>query len=123
MNAQFKLKRLRARIRPLEELQKKEIKRALRVVDGNIPLAAKLLGVGKTSIYRKLSAYGLKKPARHVGRILSREQLKLARKRIKPWRRTEMAAITRAVTEAGDKTVAALLLGIGHTTVYRKLKQ
>ena len=46
-----------ALIRPLEEVEKAAILRAVRLKP--IPVAAVLLGIGKTTLYRKLSAYGI----------------------------------------------------------------
>ena len=43
--------------------------------------------------------------------------------RVKPWRHTEREEILLAVNRAdGDMWLAAALLGVGRTTVYRKLK-
>ena len=44
---------------PIEELEKQAILRALHQLGGDKLLAAKLLGIGKTTLYRKLKEYGL----------------------------------------------------------------
>ncbi|HEY6293093.1 MAG TPA: sigma-54 dependent transcriptional regulator [Terriglobia bacterium] len=43
----------------LQDLERKAIKEALEAVSGDRVRAAKLLGIGKTTIYRKLKEYGL----------------------------------------------------------------
>ena len=44
---------------PLEELVKAAIIRALRVTKGDRTMAANLLGIGRTTLYRKLKEYGM----------------------------------------------------------------
>ena len=46
-------------ISPLQELERRAIVQALEVTGGDRLRAAKLLGIGKTTIYRKLKEYGL----------------------------------------------------------------
>lgn len=41
------------------EMEKKQIIRALKQADGNRSLAAELLGIGRTTLYNKLKAYGI----------------------------------------------------------------
>ena len=41
----------------LEELEKRHIKRVLKVTGGNRPKAAKILGVNVTTVYRKIEKY------------------------------------------------------------------
>jgi transcriptional regulator with PAS, ATPase and Fis domain len=43
----------------MEEIEKQAITEALRVSGGNVSLAARYLGLGRTTVYRKMSAYGL----------------------------------------------------------------
>lgn len=43
---------------PMEEIEKREVLRAVVMCDGSILKAAKLLKMGKTSIYRKLMQWG-----------------------------------------------------------------
>ena len=44
---------------PLDELVKVAILRAIRVTKGDRTAAANLLGIGRTTLYRKLKEYGL----------------------------------------------------------------
>jgi two-component system response regulator HydG len=53
--------------RPLEvvtlaELERQAILSAIRRLDGDKLLAARLLGIGKTTLYRKLKEYGILDP-------------------------------------------------------------
>jgi transcriptional regulator of acetoin/glycerol metabolism len=43
---------------PMAELEKQSILNALTQVNGDKMLAARLLGIGKTTLYRKLKEYG-----------------------------------------------------------------
>jgi len=43
----------------LNELEKAALEKALQMTGGSIPAAAQLLGVGKTTAYRKVRQYGL----------------------------------------------------------------
>jgi len=47
-------------VRPLNELEKEAIRQALEFTKGDRGLAAHLLGIGRTTLYRKLKEYGLK---------------------------------------------------------------
>ena len=47
-------------VRPLTELEKEAIRQALEFTKGDRGLAAHLLGIGRTTLYRKLKEYGLK---------------------------------------------------------------
>ena len=47
-----------AAITPLDELEKQAILRAIQVLDGDKLEAARRLGIGKTTLYRKLKEYG-----------------------------------------------------------------
>ena len=44
---------------PLEEIEKRAILQAIEVTKGDRSLAADLLGIGRTTLYRKLKSYGL----------------------------------------------------------------
>ena len=46
--------------RPLQELEKEAIEQTLELVDGKRQQAAKILGIGVRTLYRKLDEYGLK---------------------------------------------------------------
>src|SRR3974390_2354253 len=43
----------------LNDLEKAALEKALKVTGGSIPAAAQLLGIGKTTAYRKMKQYGL----------------------------------------------------------------
>ncbi len=51
---------------PLAELEKRAILAALRETGGDTPRAARLLGIGKTTIYRKLKEYGVLRRAENA---------------------------------------------------------
>lgn len=44
---------------PLEELEKRAILQAIEITKGDRSLAADLLGIGRTTLYRKLKSYGI----------------------------------------------------------------
>jgi transcriptional regulator of acetoin/glycerol metabolism len=44
---------------PLAEMEKRAILHAIQVTKGDRTLAADLLGIGRTTLYRKLKEYGL----------------------------------------------------------------
>jgi len=43
----------------LETLERRAIEQALRVLEGNVSLAAQRLGIGRATLYRRLAQYGL----------------------------------------------------------------
>ena len=47
------------RVTPLAELEKQAILNTIKQLKGDKLLAARLLGIGKTTLYRKLKEYGL----------------------------------------------------------------
>jgi DNA-binding NtrC family response regulator len=47
-------------ILPLEELERRAILKTLRETSGDKPAAARMLGIGKTTLYRKLKQYNMK---------------------------------------------------------------
>jgi len=49
-------------IMPLEAIERRAIEHALRVLDGNVSLAATRLGMGRATLYRKLASYGRMAP-------------------------------------------------------------
>jgi two-component system response regulator HydG len=51
-----------SRILPLAEVEKQQILRALERLNGDKVTAARLLGIGKTTLYRKLKEYGISEP-------------------------------------------------------------
>ena len=46
-------------ILPLDEVERRAIVHALKVTDNNIPDAARALGIGRSTLYRKLKEYNL----------------------------------------------------------------
>jgi len=46
-------------IRPLWEVEKESLQKALSILDGNISQAANQLQISRTAIYRKIKKYGL----------------------------------------------------------------
>jgi two-component system response regulator HydG len=49
----------RSKILPLAEVEKQTILNALEQLNGNKLLTARVLGIGKTTLYRKLKEYGI----------------------------------------------------------------
>ena len=47
-------------IRPLQEEEKRLLSRALKATRGNVRRAAKLLGIGRATLYRKIQIYDLR---------------------------------------------------------------
>jgi two-component system response regulator HydG len=52
----------RGPVTPLAQLEKQAILETLRKLNGDKLLAARLLGIGKTTLYRKLKEYGISAP-------------------------------------------------------------
>jgi transcriptional regulator of acetoin/glycerol metabolism len=48
------------RVVPLSVIEKQTILKTITQLNGDKMMAAKLLGIGKTTLYRKLKAYGTK---------------------------------------------------------------
>jgi DNA-binding NtrC family response regulator len=48
-------------ITPMDELERRAIEHALKVLEGNVSLAAERLGLGRATLYRKLAKYGFLK--------------------------------------------------------------
>ena len=57
----------RAELSTLRELERRAILEALETTGGDRLRAAKLLGIGKTTIYRKLKEYGVEGPSHSSG--------------------------------------------------------
>jgi two-component system response regulator HydG len=49
-------------VKTLAELEREAILGAIRILNGDKLQAAKLLGIGKTTLYRKLKEYGIADP-------------------------------------------------------------
>ena len=54
-------------IRSIAEMEKQAILSTIRQLNGDKLMAAKLLGIGKTTLYRKLKEYGLAGPGEAAG--------------------------------------------------------
>ena len=52
---------------PLSEVERRTIEEAVRVLDGDKQAAARLLGIGKSTLYRKLREYEAQREARKLG--------------------------------------------------------
>lgn len=52
---------------PLSEVERRTIEEAIRVLDGDKQAAARLLGIGKSTLYRKLREYEAQREARRLG--------------------------------------------------------
>jgi hypothetical protein len=70
---------------PMEEIEKREVLRVLAMCEGRIPRAAKLLKMGKTTIYRKLTHWGYSVQSR-----TSTEQASSSRNRRRTGRRNPL---------------------------------
>ena len=46
------------RLATLDETERHHIERVIAACDGNLSLAARVLGIGRTTLYRKLEQYG-----------------------------------------------------------------
>jgi len=99
----------------LEDGAKELYLKALEITGGNRTRAAKLLGIGRATLYRKLERFGLntKNPELEILREEKADLDELSRE-----------LYLRALRKAkGNVTLAAKLLGVGRATFYRKLKQ
>ena len=56
----------RPEITPLADLERQAILGAIRALNGDKLQAARLLGIGKTTLYRKLKEYGIADPLREL---------------------------------------------------------
>ena len=57
----------REAIVPLEEEERRIIRRALELSNWNIQEASRRLRIGRATIYRKIERYGLNRPAHAIG--------------------------------------------------------
>jgi DNA-binding NtrC family response regulator len=71
----------RTPVLPLAQLEKQAILDTLRKLNGDKLLAARLLGIGKTTLYRKLKEYGISpgEPADHAGNQAPHEDARAPR--------------------------------------------
>jgi len=113
-------------IKTLAELQHMEIRRVLELTRGNVALTAQLLGIGKTTIYRKIRPKRRGEKRKAMAPWTERKQAISTLRRklgLKKLRNMQRDAITRVLkVTQGNVLLTAALLGIGKTTVYRVLK-
>jgi transcriptional regulator with PAS, ATPase and Fis domain len=126
----------------LEAIEKRAILAAMRRVGNDRKLAAHLLGIGKTTLYRKLKEYDFDglltlvsadKPSATIrtGNVQDApaEKNGMIGTGVEPTNKhdpledLEKTAILNAMQEAeNDRRLVAQRLGIGRTTLYRRLK-
>ena len=102
----------------LEDIEKQAILIALRRAGNDKVLAARMLGIGRTSIYRKLGQYSSDSKAlsTSVSTNLATEN--------GPLDETEKHRILTAMqANENDRQLVAQILGIGRTTLYRRLRE
>lgn len=54
------------KFKTLDQLEKEHIYKALVTADWNVILAAKLLGIGRATVYRKIQQHEFKQPTRII---------------------------------------------------------
>ncbi len=88
--------------------------RAISETGGDLQAAAKLLGIGKTTIYRRVAALGVRVDGSGKPPFVTDEPVSLENYERLVW--------LRALDQAGgDAQAAAKLLGVGKSTIYRWL--
>ena len=113
-------------IKTLHELERNEVDRVLGLNGDNIALTARLLGITKTTLYRKTKP--MRKPKKRQPRIAWAERKraipslrrKLGIKNIREMRHDMIARVLKLTN--GDVSLTAALLGMGKTTIYRVLR-
>jgi DNA-binding NtrC family response regulator len=96
------------------------LQRALAESDGNLVAAAKLLRVGKSTMYRRTRAVGISSGAQGESVTVAPDDPVLAAGMPVSFEAYERAALVRALDECGgSKLAAARLLGVGKSTLYR----
>jgi hypothetical protein len=106
----------------LEHYERMALRRALHEAGGDVLAAARLLGLTKSSIYRRMRALDIPRRAPGQRGALPLETEFLTTKAPVSLARYERLALERALEEAGNDIVAAArLLKIGKSTMYRKL--
>jgi ActR/RegA family two-component response regulator len=94
------------------------VQRALAESNGNLATAAKLLGVGKSTMYRRTRAVGI--TAQDEPIAVAPDDPVLASGEPVSFEAYEKAALVRALDECGgSKLAAAKLLNVGKSTLYR----
>ncbi len=106
----------------LDHYERMAIQRGLHESGGDVLAAAKLLGLTKSSIYRRMRALGIPRRAPGHRGALTVESEFLITKEPVSLERYELMALERALEESGgDILAASKLLRIGKSTMYRKL--
>jgi transcriptional regulator of acetoin/glycerol metabolism len=101
----------------LEAYERSAILRALAEGGGGVPAAAKLMGEGKSTLYRRMQFLGIPKGTSKPGSYLVIDGPPTMDS-------YERAALERAMAEAGGSRLrAAKLLGVGKSTMYRRLER
>jgi transcriptional regulator with PAS, ATPase and Fis domain len=128
---------------PLAALERRTILKAMSETAGDKRAAARILGIGKTTLRRKLKEYGFEAPLklvsadivstpRETARIIPNAPAKTIETVIEsakhadtlPLDAIEKTAILTAMEETeNDRQLVAKKLGIGRTTLYRRLKE
>jgi DNA-binding NtrC family response regulator len=117
----------------LGAIEKRAILTAVREAGNDKNLAARMLGIGKTTLYRKLKEYGCDAPSTLASSdTVSSPQRTIPNAPAENGTVTDSAqlesiektAILSAMAEAeNDRQLVAQMLGIGRTTLYRRLKE
>jgi transcriptional regulator with PAS, ATPase and Fis domain len=126
----------------LEAIEKRAILTAMRRAGNDKKLATRLLGIGKTTLYRKLKEYDFNALATLVSTDMASattdtgiiQEAPAERNETigtveptnqhNPLEDAEKTAILNAMQEAeNDRRLVAQRLGIGRTTLYRRLKK
>ena len=96
------------------------VERALAECAGDRRAAAKLLGVGKSTMYRRMQVLAVASPAQRGSITVAPDDPVLAAGVPVSLHAYEKAALVRALDECGgNKLDAARLLGVGKSTLYR----
>ena len=127
----------------LEAVEKRTILTAVQKAGNDKMLAARMLGIGRTTLYRRLQEYRSEAlstlisadsaSSRHAPKIIQKaptetiEEMGTVGESVShpdPLEAIEKTAILRAMQETeNDRQLVAQMLGIGRTTLYRKLKE
>lgn len=124
----------------LETIEKRVILTAMREAGNDKRLAARMLGIGKTTLYRKLKEYGFEAPPTDI--VSSPKTPRISSNALPKTTKTigtviepknhlhpfladiEKQAILTALRETeNDRQLVAQMLGIGRPTLYRRLKE
>src|SRR5579859_1939413 len=102
---------------PFIKLESQAIMNALVQTGGDTTLTARLLGIGRTTVYRRVEQYQLGEHLRPAPQLPEPQAVVLLTE-------LESQAIANALAHTGgNAALTARLLGIGRTTVYRRVKQ